>query len=107
MLRSPRYWAMFLIQAAGMSAGLMLAWLLQYDFATKGLGLLLLLAPVLVMIRWSIMSWFGIAHSHWRYTGMGDIADLLRSLVAGTVVFFVVSRIMLGSAFLPFSIYVM
>src|SRR3974390_3553794 len=104
MLRSPRYWAMFLIQAAAMSAGLLLAWLLQYDFARTRLELLLLLAPVLVVIRWSIMSWFGIAHSHWRHTGMGDIADLLRSLVAGTIVFFVASRIMLGSALLPFSI---
>jgi FlaA1/EpsC-like NDP-sugar epimerase len=98
---------MFMIQAAAMSAGLLLAWLLQYNFATERIGLLLILAPVLVMIRWSAMSWFGIAHSHWRYTGMGDIADLLRSLGTGTIVFFVVSRIIFGSAFLPFSIYVL
>jgi FlaA1/EpsC-like NDP-sugar epimerase len=87
-------------------AALLLAWLLRYDFMRPTPELLFLAAPALVAIQWGSMNWYKLTHGYWRYTGIGDLKDLLWAVIASTLVFFTVMRIFCASMILPVSVYV-
>lgn len=98
-------WVMFLIQAGTVCVGLVLAWLLRFDFALPHIGWLLSVMPILVTIRWATLYRYQLMHAQWRYTGIGDLNDLLKAVVAGSVILFIVVRVILGIVWFPRSAY--
>jgi len=106
MFRTRRYWAMCLLQSVAVYTALLLAWLLRFDFMRPRIELLLVAAPALVAIQWGAMSWYKLTHGYWRYTGIGDLKDLVWAVIVGTLTFFTVMHILCASMFLPLSVYV-
>jgi len=105
MCRTRRYWAMFLMQLVTVCAALVLASLLRFDFQMPQLTLLLIAAVVLVVIRWSAMRWFKLTHNYWRYTGIGDLKDLMWAVFVGSIAFFIIFRVLCQVTYLPLSVY--
>jgi FlaA1/EpsC-like NDP-sugar epimerase len=97
---------MFLIHSVTVCTALLLAWLLRFDFALPRPEFLLVAVPALITIRWGAMSCYKLTHGYWRYTGIGDLKDLLWAVLAGTLAFFTVVRILCAVTFLPLSVYV-
>jgi FlaA1/EpsC-like NDP-sugar epimerase len=87
--------------------GLMLAWLLHFDFTLPNLGLLLSAAPILVVIRWAAMFCCNLTHGYWRHTGIGDLKDLLEAILLGSLGFLAFLRVLCGVDSFPLSIYIL
>jgi FlaA1/EpsC-like NDP-sugar epimerase len=107
MLLNKRYWIMSLIQSVTACIALLMAWSLRFEFSLPHLGLLLMAAPILTVIRWLTMSYFSLSHGYWRFTGISDAKDLVKALLAGSLSFFIVVRLVLGIVSFPLSIYFM
>ncbi len=86
---------------------LLLSWVLRFEFMLPQVTLVLWTAPLLVAIRGAVMHRFHLAHSYWRYTGMGDLKDLSIATTVGSVIFLVVTRWILGLRSFPYSIYIL
>jgi FlaA1/EpsC-like NDP-sugar epimerase len=78
---------MFIVHAVAVCLGLVIAWFLRFDFALPHLGLLLSVMPILVLIRWVVLYGYQLTHSYWRYTGIGDLKDLLQAVLLGSLIF--------------------
>lgn len=90
-MRIPKInWLAFLVQGAAVCVALTMAWLLRFDFALPHVRLLLSLMPALVVIRWLALYAFRMTYGHWRYTGIGDLKDLLKPVCLGSLVIFAV-----------------
>jgi FlaA1/EpsC-like NDP-sugar epimerase len=107
MLLRWRNWIIFMMQSVTVCAALVLAWLLRFDFALPQLRLLLAAAPVLVAIRLTGLYCYKLNHGYWRYTGIGDLKDLLKAVLAGSVMFFILVRWVFGIRSFPYSIYLL
>lgn len=86
---------------------LLLSWVLRFEWMLPQVTLVLWTAPLLVAIRGMVMHRFHLAHSYWRYTGMGDLKDLSIATTVGSVIFLVLTRWILGLRSFPYSIYVL
>ena len=86
---------------------LMLAWFLRFDFTLPDRRLLLSAALLLTAIRLAMIAHFGLLHGWWRYTGLSDVLDVVKSVVSGSLVFALVMRYFLHVASFPRSIYVL
>ena len=104
-------WTTPAVQLASVAIALAAAWLLRFDFAFPAPGLVLSVLPVLLICRWMSLSRWQLMHSHWRYTGIGDLGDLAKSIAVGSILFVAVTRIaMFHRSFpdaLPLSIYLL
>ncbi|HTD21225.1 MAG TPA: nucleoside-diphosphate sugar epimerase/dehydratase [Terriglobales bacterium] len=107
MLLRWRNWIIFLGQSLTVCAALVAAWLLRFDFTLPRLRVLLLAVPVLVAIRLIGMYYYKLNHGYWRYTGIGDLKDLVKAVSLGSLMFFIVERVFLGVRSFPYSIYVL
>jgi FlaA1/EpsC-like NDP-sugar epimerase len=94
-------------QACLVSVSLILAWLLRFDFTLPYRTLLFSSLAILVLIRLASLAPFGLLHGWWRYTGVMDILDVAKAVVAGSAAFFVVMRLILRATVFPRSIYVL
>jgi FlaA1/EpsC-like NDP-sugar epimerase len=101
MVLNRRSWILFLIHSVTVCMALVLAWLLRFDFTLPHLRLLLSALPILVVIRWAGMYCCKLTHSHWRYTGIGDLKDLLKAVLLGSLVFFTFLRWVCGASSFP------
>src|SRR6516225_1452000 len=106
MLLRWRNWIIFLMQSATIGAALVFAWLLRFDFKLPHRQLLLLSAVLLLVIRLTAMYGYKLNHGYWRYTGIGDLRDLVKAVLVGSVVFFALLR---GARVLsfPLSVYIL
>jgi FlaA1/EpsC-like NDP-sugar epimerase len=102
-----RYWLIFLAHAAIVVAAALMSWFIRFDFALPQLSLLLRLLPILIVARWSAMSLCKLTHAYWRYTGVGDLRDLMKAVALGTVFFFLTVRVVFGIRQFPYSVYVL
>lgn len=100
-------WFIALFQAFLVLVSLLLAWLLRFDFALPNRGLLFSIAPILIVMRLAALLSFGLMHGWWRYTGVSDIFDVLKAVIAGSCGFFCATYIVLGAANVPRSIYIL
>lgn len=107
MLLRRRAWFIAFLDAGIILFALVASWLLRFDFALPYRAVLLLAAPILIVIRLAAMSSFGLLHGWWRYTGVSDILDNVKAVIAGSVAFFVVMYMILGVTNFPRSIYVL
>jgi FlaA1/EpsC-like NDP-sugar epimerase len=95
------------MQSVAITAALVFAWLLRFDFALPHGQLLLLSAVLLLVIRLTAMYGYKLNHGYWRYTGIGDLKDLVKAVVLGSVVFFALLRGAARVLLFPLSVYVM
>ncbi len=92
-------------QALLILSSLLLAWLLRFDFTLPDRVLLLAAAPLLVLIRMGCIARFGLLHGWWRYTGWSDALDVVKSVLAGSVVFMVLMRYLVQLVSFPTAVY--
>src|SRR5579859_4314765 len=102
-----RSWIIAAAEAFLVCCGLVSAWLLRFDFGFPFWRLLLASAPVLVVIRLVMLWRFRLLHGWWRYTGIYDVVGIAKAIMAGSIVFFLLTRyVLLGNAY-PRSIYIL
>lgn len=100
-------WFIALVQACLILSGLIIAWLLRFDFSLPYLTLLLATAPILISVRLAAIGIFGLFHGHWRFTGVSDLGDIVKAVLTGSAGFWVVTNLFLGITGFPRSIYVL
>jgi FlaA1/EpsC-like NDP-sugar epimerase len=100
-------WFIAAFQACLVACALLFAWLLRFDFTLPYRAILLSALPILVGIRLLAMACFGLHRGWWRYSGINDGMDILKAVAAGSLVFFLVARYLLGMTGFPRTIYVL
>jgi FlaA1/EpsC-like NDP-sugar epimerase len=86
---------------------LILAWLLRFNFLLPYRLLLFSAAPVLIAIRLGAIARFGLLHGWWRYTDIDDAVSIVKAIAAGSAVFVLCMRFVLGIVAFPRTIYVL
>jgi FlaA1/EpsC-like NDP-sugar epimerase len=84
---------------------LTLAWLLRFNFFLPYRPLLFSAAPVLIAIRLVAIARFGLLRGWWRYTDIDDGVSIVKAIAAGSVVFVITMRFVLGVVAFPRAIY--
>ena len=79
-----RTWFIAVFEAALVFASFLIAWMLIFDFSVPSRKLLFVVAPILISLRLLAMARFGLLHGWWRYSGIGDVLDILKSMAAGS-----------------------
>ena len=92
-------------QAGLILCSLLLAWLLRFDFQLPNVAVLFLAAPPLILIRLAAIAHFGLLHGWWRYTGISDAVDVMKAVVTGSIISWILLRYILGTTSFPRSIY--
>jgi FlaA1/EpsC-like NDP-sugar epimerase len=106
-LLSKNSWFVGAFQAGLIFVSLTLAWFLTFDFTLPHRRLLLGSACLLIAIRMAAIAGFGLLHGWWRYTGLSDTLDVVKSSLSGTVVFVLVMRYVLRVTDFPRTVYVL
>ena len=83
------------------------AWVLSFDLTLPRRTLYFTTLCILILIRVGMIAGFGLLHGWWRYTGLSDTLDVLKSVVSGSAVFFLFTRYGLGIVTFPRSVYVL
>ena len=100
-------WFVGVFQAGLIFVSLILAWFLRFDFTLPDRRLLFGAACLLIAIRMAAIAGFGLLHGWWRYTGLSDAADVAKSVLSGSLVFFLVMRYAFRGQGFPRSVYVL
>ncbi len=100
-------WFIGAFQAFLTLASLLLAWLLRFDFTLPDRVLLLSAAPLLILVRVAFIARFGLMHGWWKYTGLSDALDVVKSVVGGSVVFILLMRYLFHALTFPRAVYVL
>jgi len=100
-------WFVAIFQAALISASLVLAWLLRFDFSLPYRRLLFLAALTLIPIRLAAVARFRLLHGWWRYTSVSDAVDIAKAVTLGSAAFYMTMRFVLGAVGLPRAIYIL
>ena len=93
-------------QAILFLGSLCVAWWLRFDFSLPNREILWLAAPLLILVRLTVVARFGLLHGWWRYTGLSDASDVIKAVLCGSLGFFAVLRYGVGLAAFPRSVYV-
>ncbi len=102
-----RTWLVAIFQALLVFSALVFAWFLRFDFSLPYRSLLFTAAPILIVIRLAAIGRFGLFHGWWRYTGMSDALDIIKATAAGSFVFVLVMRFLLGVVAFPRAVYIL
>jgi len=86
---------------------LLAAWLLRFDFSLPYRSILITAMPILVLIRLGAMAYFGLLRGWWKYAGVRDGIDILKAVGAGTVLFWVIMRLVLRATAFPRTVFVL
>jgi len=100
-------WFIGAFQALLTLTSLLLAWLLLFDFTLPDRAPLLSAAPLLIVVRMVFIARFGLLHGWWRYTGLSDALDVLKSVASGSVVFILLTRYLFHLEAFPRAVYVL
>ena len=96
-----------LFQSCLIICSLLVAWLLRFDFTLPYRSVLALSIPVLLLTRIAAMAHFGLLRGWWRYVGIGEGVDILKAVVSGSVLFWLIMRVALGASNFPRTIYIL
>jgi FlaA1/EpsC-like NDP-sugar epimerase len=80
------------MQSVAIGGAMVLAWLLRFDFTLPHRRLLFSSAALLLVIRLTAMYANKLNHGYWRYTGIGDLKDLVKAVFVGSAVFIALLR---------------
>ena len=98
-------WFIAALQGVLIFCALTLAWLLRFNFLLPYRKLLFSAAPVLIAIRLVAIARFGLLRGWWRYTDIDDGVSILKAITAGSAVFVITMRFVLGVVAFPLTIY--
>ena len=105
MLLRLRFWFILAFDTILFAASLIGAWLLRFEFTLPHRDILFAALPILVLIRLAALGRFKLLRGYWRYTGISDIADIVKATALGSLGFLVIERWLLGIKAFPISIY--
>jgi len=100
-------WLTAVFQAFLVLASLMLAWVLRFDFSMPNRRTLLVVAPILIVVRLAAIWGFGLLRGWWRYVGPEDLVQIVKSVTAGSLVFFLLVRYAFQLTGFPRSVYIL
>jgi FlaA1/EpsC-like NDP-sugar epimerase len=106
-LLSKNSWVVGSFQAVLIFVSLILAWFLRFDFTLPDRRMLFTAACLLIVIRISMIAFFGLLHGWWRYTGLSDALDVTKCVLSGSVLFVVLSRYVFYEHSFPRTVYVL
>lgn len=84
-----------------------LAWFLSFNLTLPRHTTYLAGLCTLIVIRAAMIAGFGLLHGWWRYTGLSDTLDVVRSVVCGSAIFIPIVRFGWGFESFPRSVYVL
>lgn len=96
-----------ILQTALVATSLVCAWLLRFEFHLPDAGLLWSAVPILIVIRLSLMPWFGLMHGWWRYTGIWDAVSIFKFVLTGSFFFILAVRFAWKQPAFPLSVFVL
>jgi FlaA1/EpsC-like NDP-sugar epimerase len=102
-----KLWFIAMFQGCLVICSLIAAWLLRFDFTLPYQGVLLAALPILLLARLAAVAYFGLLRGWWKYAGIRDGIDILKAVAAGSLLFWVVIRWVLGISAFPRTIYVL
>ncbi|MGO9648141.1 MAG: polysaccharide biosynthesis protein [Terriglobales bacterium] len=82
-----------------------MAWALRLEFHLPPRPILVLTLPVLVVMRLASMSRFKLLHGWWHYAGLNEAIDIAKSVLVGSLGFFVAVRYILLLNQVPLSVF--
>ncbi len=107
MLLRYRSWCIAIFQAGLVFCSLLLAWWLRFDFGLPYRTILFAVAPMLVAIRIATLIYFGLLRGWWKYAGVRDGLDIMKAVASGSLVFWVIMKLVLRVTSFPRSIYLL
>jgi FlaA1/EpsC-like NDP-sugar epimerase len=105
MLLRLRFWLIVAFDTILFAASLIGAWLLRFEFTLPNRHVLFAALPILLLMRLAALGRFKLLRGYWRYTGISDIADIVRAIALGSLGFLVIERWLLGIKAFPITIY--
>lgn len=107
LLLQCRTWFVAMFQGFLVLVSIVFAWLLRFDFSLPYRRTLIPAALVLLLIRLVSFTKFKLLHGWWRYTGVSDAWDIAKSILSGTVLFWLVLYFLPFGDTFPRSVYVL
>ncbi len=71
------------------------------------LNMMLAYFPIILIIRLVLFSQAGLYKDIWGYSSIGDMIKVLRSILVGSTIFFIIVRYLIGNKLFPISIYIL
>ncbi len=102
-----RPWFIGVFQAWLIICSLSLAWMLRFDFTLPHRSVLVFAIPILVATRLITMAYYGLFRGWWKYVGIRDGIDILKAVGMGTILFWVIMRVILRAVAFPRTVYVL
>jgi len=106
LLLQRRIWFITLLQALIVLGSLVFAWFLRFDFSLPDRRVLLIAIAVLPLIRLAVFARFKLLHGWWQYTGVSDAWDITKAILSGTILFWLVMRILPAAGGFPRSVFI-
>lgn len=102
-----RTWFIAIFEAALVIASFVVAWMLIHDFSVPGRRVLWLFVPPLVTLRLLTMARFGLLRGWWRYVGLDDVLDIIKSVAAGSLLMLPCLWLLSGKQVFPASVLIL
>lgn len=83
----------------------LIAWALRFEFRLPPPPIVALVVPVLVLMRLAANARFNLLHGWWRYAGLNEAVDVVKSTVLGSLGFFAAVHYVLALDQVPMSVY--
>ncbi|RJQ14290.1 MAG: NAD-dependent epimerase/dehydratase family protein [Nitrospiraceae bacterium] len=86
-----------------------LAFMIRFDYVVsyEQLGIMLSYLPFLLLVRLALYLRAGLYKDIWSYSSISDMMAIVKSVIAGSVIFFLLNRYLLDNDSYPQSIYVL
>ncbi|MFZ0856083.1 MAG: hypothetical protein WAN10_04440, partial [Candidatus Acidiferrales bacterium] len=95
----------YIFQAMLVFVSLVIGWLLRFNFSLPYRHVLLTSGLLLIGVRLVTLRFFGLNHGWWHLASVSEILNILKAVIAGSLVFFLLDRYLLGVTAFPRSIY--
>jgi FlaA1/EpsC-like NDP-sugar epimerase len=102
-----RPWFIFLFHAALIFVSLVLAWLLRFDFTLPYRQMLIVSGLLLVAVRLVALRAFHLDRGWWHFASVSDATNILKSVTAGSLIFYIFNRYALVGQSFPRSVYLL
>ena len=82
------------------------AFLIRFDFSFphEVLPVVLKTLPLLIIIKLTVLYYFGLFHGLWRYVGLSDFIQIIKASVIATVIFIIADFFIDGKYIIPKSV---
>jgi FlaA1/EpsC-like NDP-sugar epimerase len=95
----------YVFQATLVFSSLIMGWLLRFDFSLPYRRTLFISGLLLVVVRLVTLRFFKLNHGWWHFASVSDALNILKAVISGSLIFFVVNRYLFGVVAFPRSIY--